>query len=447
MSNPTKPAAKPIRILALCDSVARAGNAITGFGRVAHNLFIRWSQSLGPDAAKEYINPIPGPMEVRPEIDIWAIGFDGQGYKGVPREWTLLPAGDQWQHPARLAAFLKRLASGSYTHVFILMDADALSGVKFPGGHFFSDELRRICREKGIRSLLYYPVDAPLLPPYDLIGAVDVAVTFTEYGREETRKAFGKKSMPIHVLPHGMDDHFTPVSPEERIAARAEFLVDGAPADPKGKKPFLKPGDYLILNVGKNEWRKDPLRSLEILRRLIDAGVPAKLVMRMNPTSLMGGIHLERAAEQLGLRLDREWAHIGAVPESHMRRLYGAADLLLTTSLGEGWGLPVTEALACGTPVVLPMHTSLMEIGDRIGTEMFPEDEHAVRFLPLETGHVCGYDTRLRQRVELVDAVQIIRERWMRCQNNNLRVTLPPTVRQWLSWDRIAGEMLKLLLA
>ena len=130
-----------------------------------------------------------------------------------------------------------------------------------------------------------------------------------------------------------------------------------------------------------------------------------------------------------------------------MRSLYGAADLLLTTSLGEGWGLPVTEALACGTPVVVPMHTSLMEIGDRISTEMFPEDEHAVRFLALEPGRVCGYDTRLRQRVELQEAVQIIRERWMRSHNNNLRVTLPPVIRQWLSWERIAGELLKLLTA
>jgi glycosyltransferase involved in cell wall biosynthesis len=38
----------------------------------------------------------------------------------------------------------------------------------------------------------------------------------------------------------------------------------------------------------------------------------------------------------------------------------------MSTSLGEGWGLSTTEAMACGTPVVMPRHTANIEIiGDK----------------------------------------------------------------------------------
>ena len=425
---PATPAvsAKPTRILALCDSIVpRPGAALTGFGRVSLNLFTRWN--------------VP--------VDVWSIGFEGHGYKVLADSHpniTLIPAGNQdWNSVPRLTAFLKQLSSGNYTHVFILMDPDAVSANEFPR------ELKRLCREKKIQSVIYYPVDAPLLPPCGIIDAVDTAITFTEYGAQETRKALGRSLFPVAVIPHGIDPHFTPVTPAEREKYRNEFQVvdasykvaaDGVPK----MKPFLKPGDFLILNVNKNEWRKDPLRSLEILKGLRDAGVPAKLVMRMSPTSFAGGVHLERAAEQMGLKLDEHWAHIGPVPEEHLRGLYGAADLYLTTSLGEGWGLGVTEALACGTPVALPSHTSLYEIGHRVlrAHHHFP----AVRFLELETGFVCGYDTRLRSRVDLTAAVESIGDYFA---NTNLyprfRVELPPEIRDWLSWDRVADSFLDLM--
>lgn len=432
--------AKPIRLLALCDTVVPLpGHALTGFGRVAYNLFSRFGPKQQPDTQRE------GPPE--PAIDIWGIGFTGHCYKEIEAKhpnWTLMPGGGgrNWSSPESLNAFLRQLASGSYTHVFMLMDADALSGIRVNGERTFAQELHRLCRELNVKSVLYYPADAPLQPPYEIILEVDIAVTFTEYGRRETRALLGKSQYPIEVIPHGIDTGYVPVTAAERVKARAEFQVV---ADKKGgKKPFLKPGDFLILNVNKNEWRKDPLRSLEILRGLLDAQVPAKMVFRMNPVSVLGGVHLERAADQLGLIYDEHWAHIGPVPEAHMRNLYGAADLYLTTSLGEGWGLGVTEALACGTPVAMPDHTSLAEIAERIAAYE-PNASAGTHLLDLEPGHVCGYDTKLRRRTALEPAVQKIRSLWMQSQNENLRVTLPAAARKWMSWDRIAGEFKKLM--
>jgi glycosyltransferase involved in cell wall biosynthesis len=51
-----------------------------------------------------------------------------------------------------------------------------------------------------------------------------------------------------------------------------------------------------------------------------------------------------------------------SVSQPDLARMYNAADLTLSTSLGEGWGFSFTEALACGCPLALPMHTSGREL-------------------------------------------------------------------------------------
>lgn len=433
MPNPPVDSPKKFRMLVLCDSLAaREGHALTGFARVIKNIFSRFPPSV--------------------EIDFWSIGFDGHGYREITAahpNWRLLPTGHaQWNSVAGLSAFLEQLAFGAYTHVFILMDADAISSHQFPR------ELKRVCAAKKIQSLLYYPVDAPLQSPFEIIDAVTTAVTFTEYGRQETLKAMSRSLFKVEVIPHGIDSHFTPITREEREKARSiDFQVADGPPGKDGKqkfRSFLKPGDFLILNVNKNEWRKDPLRSLEILKALRDEGVPAKMVLRMDPLSGMGGVNLEKAGEQLGLTLDVEWAHIPAVNEAHMRSLYGASDLVLSTSLGEGWGFSMTEALACGTPVAVPAHTSLWEIGIRvIENRQSTSDPKPVLFLYPEDGHVMGYDMRLRQRIDLELATTELTTAFTVDGNAGFtvpsRIVLPTAVLDWLSWDRIAKEFLKLM--
>ncbi|NCY12365.1 MAG: glycosyltransferase, partial [Burkholderiaceae bacterium] len=44
--------------------------------------------------------------------------------------------------------------------------------------------------------------------------------------------------------------------------------------------------------------------------------------------------------------------------------MYNASDLYVTTTLGEGWGLTLTEAMATRTPVICPISTSFIEMTD-----------------------------------------------------------------------------------
>ena len=437
---PSAMAAGPqkIRLLALCDTptVRPAGvpgaAATTGFATVGRNLFPHWTAA-------------------GVAVDVWAIHFDGWGYGDVP--YQLFPAGTPqrpWNSAEMLTAFLTKLCTGApgggaYSHVWMLMNAEALSVGDFP------KQFAACCKKYGIHSTLYFPVDADARPSdgpwYEILRCVDVAVTFTEYGKREARKAMEignlklEMGRQIKVLPHGVEARFRPLP--DRAAVRAQFRV---PLEklPAASRAFLAPGDFCLVAVNKNEWRKDLLRTLEILKGLLDAGVPAKLILRTAPNGAPGGggIPIDHAAAALGLRANVDWTRLDPVGPDELVALYNAADLYLTTSMGEGWGLGIGEALACGTPVALATHTSCGEIGAKVAAA----NPGAIYALASEPGAVMGYEHRLRRRVDLPDAVGTLKLAYA-MQLNGLapRVELAPAIREWLAWPRIAAEFLQLM--
>jgi glycosyltransferase involved in cell wall biosynthesis len=87
----------------------------------------------------------------------------------------------------------------------------------------------------------------------------------------------------------------------------------------------------------------------------------------MSPTDSTG-IDIYRACKQLGII---EYVHFPEKEEykkgdgytvQEMNEVYNCLDCYVTTTTAEGWGLTVTEAMACELPIVAPMHTSLKEI-------------------------------------------------------------------------------------
>lgn len=432
----------PCKVLALVDSPTLA----TGFARVAQNLFPHWTAA-------------------GVAVEVWAIGFDGTGYGAVP--WPLYPAGGGgvWASPIYLERFLQLLATGGYTHCFILQDT-------FQFSPQFCQTLLHVCSQKQIRSLLYFPVDAPLEPAWvDIIGAVDVAVAYTGYGAAEAQKQLAARGMrvPLTVLPHGVDREIY-----QPHAARAEARQMWKIVLANGKEAvWLRPDDFCLLSVNANQRRKDPARPLEILAALIRRGVPARLVLHCRAKTPYG-CDLEAVGRQLGLELWRDWVHSGdlfgvgdttymgrdargqpligsSVSQLDMARMYNAADLCLSTSLGEGWGFSFTEALACGCPVALPQHTSCGELVTKLAAMDPAVSQHyaARQLCPLDAsdtivlGEVDSL-SRVRQRVTLPQAADTL-EQYYHSGWWRERRPLPRAAQEWLSWPRIAGEMLELL--
>lgn len=114
-------------------------------------------------------------------------------------------------------------------------------------------------------------------------------------------------------------------------------------------------GDYLIF-VGTIQPRKN-------LERLIEAFSKAKigvdLVLVGKPGWLSGPIYA--APKKFGVA-DRV-KFLGHVPNEDLAGLYGGSRALVFPSLYEGFGIPVLEAMACGTVVLTSNVTSLPEVG------------------------------------------------------------------------------------
>jgi glycosyltransferase involved in cell wall biosynthesis len=80
-----------------------------------------------------------------------------------------------------------------------------------------------------------------------------------------------------------------------------------------------------------------------------------------------GGQDLEFLAESLGITdrilvVDQYRYSAGLISPSDLADWYGAIDVLLGATYGEGFGIPLVEAMACGVPVITTKCSSMPEI-------------------------------------------------------------------------------------
>jgi glycosyltransferase involved in cell wall biosynthesis len=164
-----------------------------------------------------------------------------------------------------------------------------------------------------------------------VLRAADAVVAVSEFTRNETIELADVPPERIRVVPHGVDAVFSPDGP------RSE-------------------GDY-VLAVATLEPRKNLGRAVEAAR---EAGVELRVVGARG----WGGVEVEG------------W--VGEIPDSELARLYRGARCVLYPSLYEGFGLPVLEAMACGTPVVTSVGTAMEEIAGGAAVLVEPLDVPAI---------------------------------------------------------------------
>ena len=176
----------------------------------------------------------------------------------------------------------------------------------------------------------------------------DAVVTVSEFSRREIAALYGRRRSRVHVVPNAVDERFLGL---ERQA-------------PKGP-PFL-------LYVGTIEPKKNVhllLRAFDELVRL-DPALPHRLVLAGGAGS--APFDLEAALAQLEAR---ERVHVlGHVSDEALRGLYASADLFCYLSEYEGFGLPVVEAMAAGTPCVVSDRASLPEVAGDAAVVVDPTD-------------------------------------------------------------------------
>lgn len=163
------------------------------------------------------------------------------------------------------------------------------------------------------------------------VHRADAVVAISAFTGREIVELLGIPGERIRVMPLGVESVFSPVGPAVR-------------------------GDY-VLAVGTLEPRKNLARAVEAARL---AGVELRVVGARG----WGGVNVPG------------WA--GRVTDEELAALYRGARCLVFPSLYEGFGLPVLEAMACGTPVVTSRGGATEEVAGGAAVLVDPCDAAAI---------------------------------------------------------------------
>jgi len=181
----------------------------------------------------------------------------------------------------------------------------------------------------------------------------DRLIAVSDATADELEDRLGVSRRLIHTVHEGVD---------------ADFSADtGAES-----RPDL-PERYLLF-VSTLEPRKNVLGVLRAFALLKEWGYPGELV-------LVGrwGWRTDAIREELETSPARPWIrHLDYVDRPRLAVLYGGADALLFPSWLEGFGLPMLESMACGTPVITSGTSSMPEVAGPAAVYVDPSSPHGI---------------------------------------------------------------------
>jgi alpha-1,3-rhamnosyl/mannosyltransferase len=157
------------------------------------------------------------------------------------------------------------------------------------------------------------------------VRRADHVIAVSERTKRDVVELYGIAPGKVTVTPHGVDPAFSPGDPE---------------------------GGGFVLFVGAIQARKDPLAAA-------DAAAAVGLPLVVVGPEKEPGLANELRARGADLR--------GWVDQQELARLYRGAAALVLPSRFEGFGVPVLEAMASGTPVVLSDDAALREVAGDAG--------------------------------------------------------------------------------
>ncbi|OIO19767.1 MAG: hypothetical protein CO029_02925 [Candidatus Magasanikbacteria bacterium CG_4_9_14_0_2_um_filter_41_10] len=197
----------------------------------------------------------------------------------------------------------------------------------------------------------------PAVHPKKQIAAADMILVPSEHTKRDVIESCHKDASQVRVLVPGLCSH---ISQGESNATFLEI-----------KKKYQLPDTYLLY-LGTLEPRKniggmlDAYQNSAYLRTKIPfifAGAPGH----------KGDTYIKQIAHTHGAR------YIGYIDEREKQALYMHARAFIYPSMYEGFGFPVLEALACGTPVIASNRTSLSDVGSTGAILVNPLNMHQLQ--------------------------------------------------------------------
>jgi glycosyltransferase involved in cell wall biosynthesis len=226
----------------------------------------------------------------------------------------------------------------------------------------------------------------------------DAVIAISENTRQDAMRFYHLEEDKIHVVYEGVNKSFRPAS------ARAMADI---------RRLYALPQRF-ILYLGTIEPRKNLITLLEAYRDLLRGDSELRLVIAGKKGWLYTGF-FERMREW---GLEEQVLFPGFIPEADLPALYSAAELFVFPSLYEGFGLPILEAMACGTAVVSSNASSLPEVA---GDAALMVDPHSVNDLARAMSRLLD-DEALRRELESRGVRQAAKFTWELAARDTLAV-------------------------
>lgn len=269
------------------------------------------------------------------------------------------------------------------------------------------------------------PVDqepVPQLVLHRLQGAHTV-LPYAHHGEMEFRKA-GIEN--VRYIPHGVVcDTFKPLGQAEcrkALGLPQDAFIVGMVAANKGYPP-----------------RKCFPEQFLAFRKFKDNHPEAVLYLHTLKGQEHGGVNFIELAERTGLEIGKDvlfsdqYTYLLGWPEERMAQLYNCFDFLSLVSSGEGFGIPLIEAQACGVPVVTGNNTAM--------TELTFAGECVTKTHPMWTQLAAW------AKIPDVDAIaEAYESLWAKLQSEDKRVQLSETARAGamiFDWDNVVAHWWK----
>lgn len=139
-------------------------------------------------------------------------------------------------------------------------------------------------------------------------------------------------------------------------------------------------GNYIIY-IGTVQPRKNLIRLMEAVARITNLNL--LIVGKTGGKGREGWMFEETLVTPKRLGIEDRVKFLGYVPTEELGDLIRGAEALIQPSLYEGFGIPIVEAMACGTPVIVSNVSSLPEVVGRAGLTFDPysidQIEQAIR--------------------------------------------------------------------
>lgn len=322
----------------------------TGFATVSHNVLDRLTPWL---------------IENKIKVDVAALNYGEKPHAKYNQAITIvnpMAFADNSEDYYWRDGILKLLSNGNYDLFWAMNDVPVIG----PMADFIKQlQIKReFYNKKPFKTILYTPIDSvPFARYFNNLNFFDEIVTYTEYGKRMAIDAFYKSNKDVitdvkfDIIAHGTDKKSF-----KKLDNKSELR----------KKYYLPEDAFIYGNFNTNSPRKDfgtTLIAFSYLKKQ-RPDINAVLYLHTEPNDNQG-IKMYVACERLDLKPGKDVFF--PLEDKYKRKkystreineLYNCLDVFVTSTTAEGWGLTVTEAMACELPIVCGLHTSLNEITD-----------------------------------------------------------------------------------